>query len=85
MPKLAANMTMLFNELDFLDRFAAAAKAGFQGVEYLFPYDYDKNLLREKLQENHLTQVLHNLPAGRLCSTCVRRFSCSCSRSTFLS
>jgi hydroxypyruvate isomerase len=64
MPKLAANLTMLFNEVDFLDRFAAAAKAGFEGVEYLFPYDYDKNVLREKLQENRLTQVLHNLPAG---------------------
>jgi len=64
MPKLAANLTMLFNEIDFLDRFAAAAKAGFEGVEYLFPYDYDKNLLREHLQENRLTQVLHNLPAG---------------------
>ena len=64
MPKLAANLTMLFNEVDFLERFGAAAKAGFEGVEYLFPYDYDKNLLREQLQENHLTQVLHNLPAG---------------------
>ena len=64
MPKLAANLTMLFNEIDFLDRFAAAAKAGFEGVEYLFPYDYDKNVLREQLQENRLTQVLHNLPAG---------------------
>ena len=38
MPKFAANLTMLFNEVDFLDRFAAAAKAGFKGVEYLFPY-----------------------------------------------
>ena len=64
MPKLAANITMMFNEVDFLDRFAAASKAGFKGVEYLFPYDYDKNVLREKLDENQLTQVLHNLPAG---------------------
>jgi hydroxypyruvate isomerase len=64
MPKLAANLTMLFNEVAFLDRFAAAAKAGFKGVEYLFPYEYDKNLLREKLADNKLTQVLHNLPAG---------------------
>ena len=45
MPKLAANLTMMFNEVDFLDRFAAAAKAGFKGVEYLFPYDYDKAAL----------------------------------------
>ena len=45
-------LTMLFGEVDFLDRFTAAAKAGFQGVEYLFPYEYDKSLLREKLQDS---------------------------------
>jgi hydroxypyruvate isomerase len=64
MPKFAANLTMLFNELPFLDRFAAAAEAGFKGVEYLFPYDFDKNELAGKLREFGLTQVLHNLPAG---------------------
>ncbi len=64
MPKFAANLTMLFNEVDFLDRFAAAAKAGFSGVEYLFPYDYPKQQLVERLQKNKLKQVLHNLPAG---------------------
>ncbi len=64
MPKLAANLTMMFNEVAFLDRFAAAAKAGFKGVEYLFPYDYDKNVLKQQLADNDLTQVLHNLPAG---------------------
>ncbi len=64
MPKLAANLTMMFNEVDFLDRFDAAAEAGFKGVEYLFPYDYDKRELAEKLKANELTQVLHNLPAG---------------------
>ena len=64
MPKFAANLTMLFNEVDFLDRFAAAASAGFEGVEYLFPYDYDKDLLAELLAKHGLTQVLHNLPAG---------------------
>jgi hydroxypyruvate isomerase len=64
MPKFAANLTMLFNEVDFLDRFDAAAKAGFRGVEYLFPYAYDKNQLAEKLKTLKLTQVLHNLPAG---------------------
>jgi len=64
MPKLAANLTMLFNEVDFLDRFAAAATAGFKGVEFLFPYDYDSKVLRQKLLDNGLTQVLHNLPAG---------------------
>ena len=64
MPKFAANLSMLFNEVDFLDRFAAAAKAGFKGVEYLFPYDYSSDVLVERLQSNGLTQVLHNLPAG---------------------
>jgi hydroxypyruvate isomerase len=64
MLRFAANLTMLFNELDFLDRFAAAKRAGFEGVEYLFPYPYDKNVLAEKLAANGLKQVLHNLPAG---------------------
>lgn len=64
MPKFAANLTMLFNEVDFLGRFAAAARAGFKGVEYLFPYAYDKAELAERLAANGLTQVLHNLPAG---------------------
>lgn len=64
MPKFAANLTMLFTEVDFLDRFAAARAAGFTGVEYLFPYDWPKDQLAEKLQSHGLTQVLHNLPAG---------------------
>ncbi len=64
MPKFCANLTMLWNELDFMDRFAAAAKAGFIGVEYLFPYDYDKNRLADELKKHKLAQVLHNLPAG---------------------
>ena len=64
MPKLAANLSMMFNEVDFLDRFAAAAEAGFKGVEYLFPYDYDKDRLAERLAAHGLTQALHNMPAG---------------------
>lgn len=64
MPKFVANLTMLFNELPFLDRFAAAKAAGFAGVEYLFPYDFEKAVLGEQLQQHGLTQVLHNLPAG---------------------
>ncbi len=64
MPKFAANLTMLFGELPFLDRFAAAKAAGFDGVEYLFPYDFEKAVLRERLQQYGLVQVLHNLPAG---------------------
>jgi hydroxypyruvate isomerase len=64
MPKFDANLTMLFNEVAFLDRFRAAKDAGFQGVEYLFPYAYRKQDLAEQLQTHGLTQVLHNLPAG---------------------
>ena len=64
MPKFAANLTMLYNEVDFLDRFAAAAEGGFKGVEYLFPYAYSKEQLAERLHQHGLKQVLHNLPAG---------------------
>lgn len=64
MPRFAANLTMLFNELPFLDRFEAAHDAGFTGVEYLFPYGFEKEALAERLQQFGLTQVLHNLPAG---------------------
>jgi hydroxypyruvate isomerase len=64
MPKFAANLTMLFNELEFTERFEAAAKAGFHGVEYLFPYAYPKEQLAEELDRHGLVQVLHNLPAG---------------------
>ncbi|MGB3837079.1 hydroxypyruvate isomerase [Castellaniella sp.] len=65
MPKFAANLSMLFTEIDFLDRFEAAAKAGFKGVEYLFPYAYPKETLAQCLKDNGLEQVLHNLPAGK--------------------
>ncbi|MDE3176023.1 MAG: hydroxypyruvate isomerase [Pseudomonadota bacterium] len=64
MPRFAANLTMLFNEVDFLDRYAAAQAAGFKGVEYLFPYPYAPEALAGKLARHGLTQVLHNLPAG---------------------
>jgi hydroxypyruvate isomerase len=64
MTKLAANLTMLYNEVDFLDRFDAAAQSGFEGVEFLFPYAFPQDALAERLHKNRLTQVLHNLPAG---------------------
>jgi len=64
LPRLAANLTLLFNEFDFLERFGAAAHAGFRGVEFLFPYAYPKAQLAELLQRNGLVQVLHNLPPG---------------------
>jgi hydroxypyruvate isomerase len=64
MTKLCANLTMLFGEVDFMQRFAQAANAGFKGVEFLFPYAYDKHALAEQLHAHGLTQVLHNMPAG---------------------
>jgi len=64
MPRLAANLTMLFNEHAFVDRFEAAAAAGFTGVEYLFPYDYSAAELRARLDSFGLSQVVHNVPCG---------------------
>ncbi|AYC32574.1 hydroxypyruvate isomerase [Pseudomonas cavernae] len=64
MPRFAANLSMLFTEVDFLDRFAAAADAGFAGVEYLFPYDFPAAEIKARLTANRLEQVLFNLPAG---------------------
>ena len=64
MPKFAANLTMLFNEVPFLDRFERASKAGFEAVEFLFPYAFAAADIKQRLDANHLTLVLHNLPAG---------------------
>ena len=64
MPRFAANLSMLFTEVDFLERFDAAAKAGFAGVEYLFPYDVEAEAIKARLEANGLEQVLFNLPAG---------------------
>jgi len=64
MPKFAANLTMLFQEQPFLDRFAAAREAGFEYVEYLFPYAYEPQALEQALSCNGLKQVLFNLPPG---------------------
>jgi hydroxypyruvate isomerase len=64
MPRFCANLSLLYNEHGFLDRFAAARADGFEGVEYLFPYAFPKEQLAEALARNGLTQVLHNLPPG---------------------
>ena len=64
MPRFAANLSMLYPELDFLDRFEAAAKDGFKAVEYLFPYAYDQRELVARLSANGLQQVLFNGPPG---------------------
>ncbi len=64
MPKFAANLTMLFNEVPFPQRFEAAARAGFSAVEYMFPYQEDIDRIARALREFNLTQALFNLPAG---------------------
>ena len=64
MPRFAANLSMMFNEVPFLDRFALAAKAGFKGVEFLFPYDHPAAEIAARLKDNGLQQVLFNAPAG---------------------
>jgi len=64
MPRFAANLTMMFNEVPFLDRFEAAAKAGFTAVEFLFPYAFPAEEIGRRLRANGLTQALFNLPPG---------------------
>jgi hydroxypyruvate isomerase len=64
MPRFAANLSMMFNEVPFLERFKAAADAGFQAVEFLFPYDYEIEELAARLSECHLEIALFNMPPG---------------------
>lgn len=64
MPRFAANLSMMFNEVPFLDRFAAARKAGFEGVEFLFPYEHPASEIANRLADNALQQVLFNVPPG---------------------
>ena len=64
MPRFAANLSMLFNEHAFLDRFEHAAKAGFKAVEFLFPYAWPAQEIKARLDAHGLQLVLHNLPAG---------------------
>jgi hydroxypyruvate isomerase len=64
MPRFAANLSMLFTEVPFLERFERAARAGFTSVEVQFPYEAPAAVVRERLVANRLTMVLHNLPAG---------------------
>jgi hydroxypyruvate isomerase len=64
MPRFAANLSMMFNEVPFLDRFKAAADAGFTAVEYLFPYDYPAEEIRKHLDDAGLQQALFNMPPG---------------------
>jgi hydroxypyruvate isomerase len=64
MLKFSANLTMLFTEVPFLERFAAARRAGFRGVEYVSPYEYYPGDIADRLKANRLSQVLFNLPVG---------------------
>ena len=64
MPRFAANLTMLFTEVPFMQRFARAADAGFTAVEFLFPYPFEAEAIRAELDAHQLELVLHNLPAG---------------------
>jgi 2-dehydrotetronate isomerase len=64
MPRFAANLTLMFTEWSFLDRFEAAAQAGFTAVEFLFPYEYPPEAIADRLERTGLTQALFNLPPG---------------------
>ncbi|VVD97639.1 hydroxypyruvate isomerase [Pandoraea pneumonica] len=64
MPRFAANLTLLYQEVPFLERFRAAAADGFRGVECLFPYEHPANEIRARLDDAGLTQVLFNTPGG---------------------
>lgn len=64
MPRFAANLSLMFNEVPFLDRFGAAARAGFEAVEFLFPYDHPAEAVADRLRANGLAQALFNLPPG---------------------
>lgn len=64
MPRFAANLSLMFNEVDFMARFGAAGEAGFTGVEYLFPYAFAPETIAAELQRLGLSQVLFNLPPG---------------------
>jgi hydroxypyruvate isomerase len=64
MPRFAANLSFMFNEVPFLDRFAAAAAAGFRGVEYLFPYEHTPEVMAATLKSAGVENVLFNMPAG---------------------
>ena len=64
MPRFAANLSMLYNEHAFLDRFAAAARDGFKAVEFLFPYEFATADIAQRLRDNGLQHVLFNAPPG---------------------
>ncbi|MCE7506882.1 hydroxypyruvate isomerase [Polynucleobacter sp. IMCC30063] len=66
MPQFAANLSLLFNEVPFLERFEKASQTGFKAVEFLFPYAYAAEEIKTRLDQYHLKIVLHNLPPGNI-------------------
>ena len=64
MPRFAANLTMMFNEVPFLDRFGEAAQAGFRGIEFLSPYDFQATEIAARVREHNLDVVLFNAAIG---------------------
>ena len=64
MPRFAANLSLMFTEHPFLDRFDAAAEAGFDAVEFLFPYEHPADAIAERLRRNDLAPALFNTPPG---------------------
>ena len=64
MLNFCANLSMLFNEVKFIDKFKLASENGFKGIEYLFPYDYSKSDIKDQLSDNNLSQILFDFPAG---------------------
>jgi len=75
MPRFAANLSMMYPEVPFLERFAAAARDGFEAVEYLFPYEHTLAEIAERLVAHGLTQALFNLPPG---DWAARERGCAC-------
>ena len=74
MPRFAANLSMMFTEHEFLDRFDAAAEAGFGAVEYLFPYEHPPEAIAQRLERNDLVQALFNMPPGSFAAGTVNPF-----------
>jgi hydroxypyruvate isomerase len=64
MPRFSVSLSQLFTELPFLERFEAAARAGFKQVEFMFPYEYSPDVIRNRLERNHLELLAFNLPSG---------------------
>ena len=84
MPRFAANLTMMYGERPFPNRFAAAAKDGFTAVEYLFPYEYPAKDLATWLCEHGLTQVLLNAPPGNWAAGNEASLRCQAKKPSFV-